>query len=209
MARFRGLPWLALGLVACVAAPKPERNGGRLCRLDSECNPGPLCGLVRPCLDGFCAEDPVFRVCDAGTYPDGSTVAGQCITYLNCNATACGSLVPCVNNRCDTTVPPLSIPCDAGLPDARVDTGRVDTGRVDTGFDTGFDTGRPDTLPPVDTDPAPDTRPTEDTTPAPDSRPVDVTSDAVGDGASGGDAGAADASGDGAATPSDALSDGG
>jgi hypothetical protein len=170
MARFRGLVLLTVGLLACVAAPVPARNGGRLCRVDSECNDGPLCGLVRPCLDGFCAEDPVFQVCDAGLYPDGSAVVGQCITYLNCNAAACGSLIPCVNNRCDTTVPPLFIPCDAGS------DGRVDTGRLDTGFDTG----RGDSLVFVDTRPTPDTSPELSVDSSPD-HPTDTTVDASAD----------------------------
>lgn len=101
--------------LGCVSAPEAERMGGRPCRTEQNCNGDQVCGPIRLCVDGFCAEDTVFRVCDGGVYPDGSPV-GQCLTYLNCNATSCGVLVPCVNNRCDRSAEPLVITCaDAGF----------------------------------------------------------------------------------------------
>lgn len=114
-AAMKRLGAMALALaMGCVSAPEAERDGGRACRSERDCNGDVTCGPVRLCVEGFCAQDPIFRVCDGGSYPDGSEVVGQCLTYLNCNSVLCGELVPCVNNRCDRTAAPLVITCSDG-----------------------------------------------------------------------------------------------
>jgi hypothetical protein len=64
------------------------------------------------CVQGFCAEDPVFRACPDGGYRD-VTSAVECITWVSCNAASCGKLIACSNGRCDPTAPPIVVPCDA------------------------------------------------------------------------------------------------
>jgi len=97
--------------VGCVSPPEATREGGDPCVTEADCNPNGLCGPVRLCVLGYCAQDTVFRACPDGGYRDASPV-GECLTYINCNAATCGALVPCVNNRCDRTAPPVRVPCD-------------------------------------------------------------------------------------------------
>lgn len=103
--------WLALG--GCVSKPEAGRDGGTRCARDEECNRGPLCGPVRLCVQGYCAEDPVFRTCPDGGYPDASAT-GECVTYVSCNTRSCGELVACVDGRCNPAAPPVVVDCDAG-----------------------------------------------------------------------------------------------
>lgn len=105
--------WALLVAGACVAKPEATRDGGVPCRRDEECNPGPLCGPVLLCVDGYCAEDRVLRACPDGGYPDGGAV-GECATWVSCNAARCGELVACRAGRCDPAAPPVVVPCDAG-----------------------------------------------------------------------------------------------
>jgi hypothetical protein len=100
-------------LAACVSSPEATRTGGTACTRDDMCNAGPLCGAISVCVDGFCSEDPVFRVCDDGAYGGASPVV-ECTLYAQCNTMNCGALVPCIAGRCDTSAPRLAVPCDAG-----------------------------------------------------------------------------------------------
>ena len=100
--------------LGCVAAPEAQRNGATACQADQDCNHASRCGDIHLCVDGYCAADTIFRVCADGGYPEAGTVVGECLTYLNCNPTTCGVLVPCVSSRCDRTAAPLFIPCDGG-----------------------------------------------------------------------------------------------
>ena len=70
MAR-RWITLLALTLTACISPPEATRHGGVACRRDEDCNAGATCGLLKLCVQNFCAEDEVFRVCEDGRYPDG------------------------------------------------------------------------------------------------------------------------------------------
>jgi len=109
-------PWLFWALLissACVAKPEATRDGGAPCRREEDCNRGPLCGPVFLCVQGFCADDPVFRACPDGGYPDGGAVV-ECVTWVSCNAATCGDLVACRAGRCDPSAPPVVVPCDAG-----------------------------------------------------------------------------------------------
>lgn len=108
---------VALGLAlsaGCVSPPEAERDGGARCATDEDCNDGPLCGDVRRCVLGYCSDDRVFRACES--YPDASVAVGECLTWISCNTTSCGRLVPCVNGRCDSTQP-FTLPCDGGTRD--------------------------------------------------------------------------------------------
>lgn len=109
-------PWLLWALLissACVAKPEATRDGGTPCQREEDCNRGPLCGPVLLCVQGFCADDPVFRACPDGGYPDGGAVV-ECVTWVSCNAATCGDLVACRAGRCDPSAPPVVVPCDAG-----------------------------------------------------------------------------------------------
>ncbi len=101
-------------VASCVAKPEATRDGGVACQRDEECNRGPLCGQVFACVDGFCSVDRVFRACPDGSYPDARP-AGECVTYISCNAATCGPLVACVGGRCDPAAPRVNVPCDAGV----------------------------------------------------------------------------------------------
>lgn len=106
---------LVAGVVAgCVDPPEAERDGGTTCRTEGDCNPGGTCGPIRLCIQGYCSDDRVFRACPDGRYPDATPVVGECLTYVNCNTTSCGSLIPCINNRCDQGAPRLQVACDGG-----------------------------------------------------------------------------------------------
>ena len=105
---------LACGVCsACVAKPEATRDGGTPCTREEEGNRGPLCGEVRLCVQGFCADDTVLRACPDGGYPDAAAV-GECVTWVSCNTAACGDLVACRAGRCDPSAPPVVVPCDAG-----------------------------------------------------------------------------------------------
>ncbi len=98
----------------CVAKPEATRSGGTACERVEDCNAGPLCGEVSLCVQGYCAEETVFRACVDGGYPDaGSTT--ECITYVSCNSAAYRPLSACVDGRCDETAPRVDVPCDAGV----------------------------------------------------------------------------------------------
>jgi hypothetical protein len=108
------MPWmLVAALAACVAKPEATRSGGTACRRDEDCNGGASCGELALCVQGFCAEDTVFRVCADGGYRDAQGTS-ECITYVSCNTAACGALVACVGGRCDESAPRVNVPCDAG-----------------------------------------------------------------------------------------------
>lgn len=102
-----------LACSACVAKPEATRDGGTPCTREEECNRGTLCGEVRLCVQGFCADDTVLRACPDGGYPDAAAV-GECVTWVSCNTASCGDLVACRAGRCDPSAPPVVVPCDAG-----------------------------------------------------------------------------------------------
>jgi hypothetical protein len=107
------IPWVIVVCSACVAKPEATRDGGTPCQREEDCNPAPVCGEVRLCVQGFCADDRVFRACPDGGYPDGGAVA-ECVTWVSCNTAACGNLTACRAGRCDPSAPPVVVPCDAG-----------------------------------------------------------------------------------------------
>jgi hypothetical protein len=113
----RTIPWTLLAALlacaACVAKPEATRSGGTACRRTEDCNSGVLCGEIALCVQGFCAEDTVFRACSDGGYPDARGT-DECVTYISCNTATCGPLVACVEGRCDESAPPVVVPCDAG-----------------------------------------------------------------------------------------------
>ncbi len=113
----RSIPWtLALALVTaqgCVAKPEATRDGASPCRRDEDCNGGALCGEIALCVQGYCADDTVFRACTDGGYPDALRPS-ECVTWVSCNTATCGALVSCVEGLCDETAPRVVIPCDAG-----------------------------------------------------------------------------------------------
>ncbi len=110
---WRACAWV-VGIGGCVAAPQAGRSGGTSCNGDVDCNPGAACGEIHLCVQGFCAEDAVFRVCVDGGYPDTGGTVGQCITYVDCNVATCGPVVPCISGVCEPTATPLYIPCGDG-----------------------------------------------------------------------------------------------
>ncbi len=117
MVKLRLIAWALVGVLGCVAPPEAGRDGGTRCQRDEQCNNGATCGLVRPCILGYCAENPTFRACGDGGYPDGGMPVGQCLTYVDCNTQTCGSLVACQNNRCDPNAPRVEVSCtDGGAP---------------------------------------------------------------------------------------------